>query len=420
MHAHSALLLPSEKAPLLSLRSLSKISPESFDFASLQLPPSPPPPPLPPRPPAAPPSPGRSPARVGACLRACSASTTSWRPDLAARTRCCCPRAPRPSSSPACTGTPSTALPPTTEDFTPGLWLPARRCRRSAAPAWATTTTTTGSCMCPRLPWARRVAGPCRRWGPSSAPACPPQVRERSGGTGESGIASSGSGGLTHKVSRRLVCLFVGYEGAGSVLMSPVPHQMLPYMNVGTLSRTELQLLNQLHCRRKRRHRTIFTDEQLEALENLFQETKYPDVGTREQLARRVHLREEKVEVFRTPPSPLFLSTLNAEMPGFGSAGRGESNRFGVGERLRSCERAENAEAVVPRRFPAQPRIRGRPRVRAAPAGRAERSGGLGKGSLLSLTSLPHLTGLVQKPPGEMEEAKAVVFRGVGKCTEME
>lgn len=83
------------------------------------------------------------------------------------------------------------------------------------------------------------------------------------------------------------------------MLMSPVPHQMLPYMNVGTLSRTELQLLNQLHCRRKRRHRTIFTDEQLEALENLFQETKYPDVGTREQLARRVHLREEKVEVFR-------------------------------------------------------------------------------------------------------------------------
>ncbi|KAI4535204.1 hypothetical protein MG293_014430 [Ovis ammon polii] len=89
-----------------------------------------------------------------------------------------------------------------------------------------------------------------------------------------------------------------GYEGPGSVLVSPVPHQMMPYMNVGTLSRTELQLLNQLHCRRKRRHRTIFTDEQLEALENLFQETKYPDVGTREQLARKVHLREEKVEVW--------------------------------------------------------------------------------------------------------------------------
>lgn len=107
--------------------------------------------------------------------------------------------------------------------------------------------------------------------------------------------------------------------------MSPVPHQMLPYMNVGTLSRTELQLLNQLHCRRKRRHRTIFTDEQLEALENLFQETKYPDVGTREQLARRVHLREEKVEVlvFPFPPFTLCLSHLNAlgqEVPWSGSS----------------------------------------------------------------------------------------------------
>lgn len=93
---------------------------------------------------------------------------------------------------------------------------------------------------------------------------------------------------------------FTGFDSTGSVLISPVPHQMMSYMNVGTLSRTELQLLNQLHCRRKRRHRTIFTDEQLEALENLFQETKYPDVGTREQLARKVHLREEKVEVSST------------------------------------------------------------------------------------------------------------------------
>lgn len=97
-----------------------------------------------------------------------------------------------------------------------------------------------------------------------------------------------------------------GYDSAGSVLLSPVPHQMMSYMNMGSLTRTELQLLNQLHCRRKRRHRTIFTDEQLEALEGLFQETKYPDVGTREQLARKVHLREEKVEV-SAAPQLLFL-----------------------------------------------------------------------------------------------------------------
>uniref|UniRef100_A0A803W2A5 Goosecoid homeobox n=1 Tax=Ficedula albicollis TaxID=59894 RepID=A0A803W2A5_FICAL len=177
--------------------------------------------------------------------------------------------------------------------------------------------------MCRRPPWALRAAGPCRRWAPSSAPAFRPQVRRATGplcpaAAGPERVARSwgpqiadgrregtfsgwdGGRGTANscKAYRRLVCLSVGYEGTGSVLMSPVPHQMLPYMNVGTLSRTELQLLNQLHCRRKRRHRTIFTDEQLEALENLFQETKYPDVGTREQLARRVHLREEKVEVW--------------------------------------------------------------------------------------------------------------------------
>ncbi|XP_069771314.1 homeobox protein goosecoid-like [Narcine bancroftii] len=95
--------------------------------------------------------------------------------------------------------------------------------------------------------------------------------------------------------SQHCSCLTPGLEGAA--YLSPVAPQVLPYVSLGALSRTELQLLNQLHCRRKRRHRTIFTDEQLEALENLFQETKYPDVGTREQLARRVHLREEKVEV---------------------------------------------------------------------------------------------------------------------------
>lgn len=113
---------------------------------------------------------------------------------------------------------------------------------------------------------------------------------------GQAGVCA-----VAREVADRAPYSVAGYEGPGSVLVSPVPHQMLPYMNVGTLSRTELQLLNQLHCRRKRRHRTIFTDEQLEALENLFQETKYPDVGTREQLARKVHLREEKVEVGAGP-----------------------------------------------------------------------------------------------------------------------
>ncbi|MEQ2265575.1 hypothetical protein XENORESO_009238, partial [Xenotaenia resolanae] len=49
--------------------------------------------------------------------------------------------------------------------------------------------------------------------------------------------------------------------------------------------------------RRTRRHRTIFTEEQLDALEELFLQNQYPDVNTREKLAQQIHLREERVEV---------------------------------------------------------------------------------------------------------------------------
>ncbi|KAM3599550.1 uncharacterized protein V6R79_007854 [Siganus canaliculatus] len=50
--------------------------------------------------------------------------------------------------------------------------------------------------------------------------------------------------------------------------------------------------------RRTRRHRTIFTEEQLDALEELFLQNQYPDVNTREKLAQRTRLREERVEVW--------------------------------------------------------------------------------------------------------------------------
>ncbi|XP_077395944.1 LOW QUALITY PROTEIN: homeobox protein goosecoid [Festucalex cinctus] len=136
-----------------------------------------------------------------------------------------------------------------------------------------------------------------------------PGVQSLNGRVGYSGYYYGqphvqGTGGLpccgaVHSLSpQQCPCIAPGYTRQGSVLVSPLPHHIMSYVNMGNFSRSELQLLNQLHCRRKRRHRTIFTDEQLEALEGLFQETKYPDVGTREQLARKVHLREEKVEVW--------------------------------------------------------------------------------------------------------------------------
>ncbi|KAM5194734.1 homeobox protein goosecoid-2 [Mantella aurantiaca] len=53
-----------------------------------------------------------------------------------------------------------------------------------------------------------------------------------------------------------------------------------------------------LHQRRTRRHRTIFTEEQLQALEETFHHNQYPDVIAREQLAGRIQLREERVEVW--------------------------------------------------------------------------------------------------------------------------
>lgn len=49
--------------------------------------------------------------------------------------------------------------------------------------------------------------------------------------------------------------------------------------------------------KRKRRHRTIFTEEQLEKLEETFSTTHYPDVVSRETLAQQVDLKEERVEV---------------------------------------------------------------------------------------------------------------------------
>lgn len=64
-------------------------------------------------------------------------------------------------------------------------------------------------------------------------------------------------------------------------------------------------------AKRKRRHRTIFTEEQLEQLEATFDKTHYPDVLLREQLALQVDLKEERIEVSRSPLSLLSVSPVS-------------------------------------------------------------------------------------------------------------
>ena len=48
---------------------------------------------------------------------------------------------------------------------------------------------------------------------------------------------------------------------------------------------------------RQRRRRTLFTEEQLDRLEESFMEEKFPGIMIREQLAEELNIKEDRIQV---------------------------------------------------------------------------------------------------------------------------
>ncbi|KAJ6649789.1 Homeobox protein goosecoid, partial [Pseudolycoriella hygida] len=101
--------------------------------------------------------------------------------------------------------------------------------------------------------------------------------------------------------------------GSPSDFLVAYPNFYPNYMHAAAVAAAQMQAHNHVNLahhhgnhhlghgpppKRKRRHRTIFTEEQLEQLEATFDKTHYPDVVLREQLALKVDLKEERVEVW--------------------------------------------------------------------------------------------------------------------------
>ncbi|KAM5232032.1 homeobox expressed in ES cells 1 [Hipposideros larvatus] len=78
----------------------------------------------------------------------------------------------------------------------------------------------------------------------------------------------------------------------------PVPEErVLKYENYFSASET-LSLKRELSWYRGRRPRTAFTQNQIEVLENVFRVNCYPGIDIREDLAQKLNLEEDRIQIW--------------------------------------------------------------------------------------------------------------------------